>query len=411
MEPEIFSRESDIDANFIKVYKPLLEQFMEEIKDVPLENLPVPFIPVYGKDYGCNPYKIAFVGWETRNNSNLAEFFKDAKQNSTEALKWFFEAFDDDLKCTTYGNKFGTGFWDFIFKFLGRFYNENWKAIKNKQKPEILKSFIWGNLESIERYEVSAEGEGATKLDWEKIKLASSIYDKSDFIINAFNPKIIVVLHWQDDDSWLTKGNEFTHEIILKDNLEYYYLETTNTHVYWTRHPGSLSRLKIDFNHVIINILRSISAKRIYYDFPGIHFLENVNKFYFQVKEIASDLDLSIEINPFWDQNPGLYFSNPKWQYWEIGFEFEEKRFFGGICWTSKSIPMKIEGSISKKFEMQEDATVFWPYWFWFNENYKNWNNNLHDDKINENFINEIMTEVKKMLVTLNELEAEGLQL
>lgn len=48
-------------------------------------------------------------------------------------------------------------FWDFNFKFLMNFYNiDDWKIVKRGETKDILKSFAWGNINSMERYHITA---------------------------------------------------------------------------------------------------------------------------------------------------------------------------------------------------------------------------------------------------------------
>ena len=408
-----------LDINFINTYKPLLEQFMNKIRGVNPNSLPVPFLPYYGTKYEKFQYKIAFLGWETRNSDKLSEYIEKFNNHSNDVFFWFREDLDEPFDFITkeygYMNNFGNDFWGFILKFLSKFHGiREWKDVKNGLYPDILKSFVWGNMESIERYEVTAKTKGADYQDWMKVKQASLIFDNINYVLNLFNPKILIVLHWLDEDDWLTQGSDFKHEIIFEDILEYYFLERTQTHVYWTRHPGSLSRKKIDFNQIIINILRSIRGKDIYTDFPGVEILNSIENFYHGIEEVGQSLDLSVEILPFWSQKAGIYFCNKNWKYCRIGFEFEDNwgnTFFGGICRADINVPIPSEKAISDRLEMKEVQTSYWPYWFWLDEQYKNWNNKLADEIQNDIFIEAIKKQVKKMQNALLELVMEGVQL
>lgn len=409
---ELNSNKSKIDDDFDNVYEPLVKEFMQRIEGVRKNNLPEPFIPVYGKNYADAKYKIAFIGWETRDNSSLEKFCKDAIEDSKKPLRRFFEDIYAGEEMTIYGNNFGTSFWDFIIKYLANFYCEDWEKLKYEANSDILKSFVWGNLESIERFEVTAKVKGADIQDWRKVKQASLIFDNADNIIKSLHPKVLIILHWDEEDSWLSKKNDDSHEIIIEDVLEYYHLKNADTHVYWTRHPGSLSRSKIDFNKVIINIIRSISDKRIYDYFPGQQILRLIDKFYLKIEEVGSSLGLKVEIQQFYNQKACIYFRHPNWKYCKIGFEFEDylgNSFFGGIRRFDENVQIPCAKSISQKLEMKEDPTDYWPYWFWFDEEYKNWINKLYDEPGNESFAREIKMQVERMRDKLIELECEGL--
>jgi hypothetical protein len=401
---------SKVDSDFIKVYEPLLKKFIEEIKDVDKKNLPEPFIPVYGKNYGSSEYRIAFVGWETRNNTGLEKFYDLARIDPREALKSFFEEIDEDegFPITGYANNFGTGFWNFVFKFLGKFHNEDWKLIKRKSHPDILKSFIWGNLESIERYEVTAKKEGGIYQEWEEVKKASKIFDRAELMIEALHPKILIVMQWQEDDKWIENIKDIEHEIIVPDYLEYYHLNASDTHIYWTRHPRGLSVVKIE--EYISRILISINEKNFFSSFPGNNLFESLDKLNNQLKEVSKDLDISVDLLPYWGKDSGFYFTSSRWKDYMIGFEFEGNwgsSFFGGIRKIDNNNPLVSDISVAQKLGMTEKSTPYWPYWFWFEENYRNWNKKLFGEIQNGNFIIEIKKQVERMLLILNETEKE----
>jgi hypothetical protein len=401
---------SKVDSDFIKVYEPLLKKFIEEIKDIEKENLPEPFIPVYGKNYESTPFKIAFVGWETRNNSSLKKFYDVAEKSPLEALNRFYEVIDleEEENLTNYGSKFGNGFWNFVFKFLAKLYNKDWKEIKRKSHPEILKSFVWGNLDSIERFEVSAKGAGGNYQEWEKVKRASTIFDNAEVFIKALKPKVIIVLQWQEDDLWINGIKNIEHEIILVDYLEYYHLKDSDTHIYWTRHPRGLSNYQIE--EYILRIFISINDKNIFPDYPGKKFFDSIEILNLQLKELGDEFGLLFEDLPYWGTNSGFYFTSSRWKDYLIGFEFEGNwgsSFFGGIRKIDNNSPRITDKSIGQKLGMTEEAAPYWPYWFWFEENYSNWDKKLIGELKNGNFLAVIKKHVERMLPALNELEKE----
>jgi hypothetical protein len=57
---------------------------------------------------------------------------------------------------------------------------------------------------------------------------------------------------------------------------------------------------------------------------------------------------------------------------------------------------------------MTEEAAPYWPYWFRFEENYRNWDKKLIGELKNGNFLAVIKKQVERMLAALNELEKEG---
>lgn len=408
-DQKTFSANAKVSSDFEKVYEPLVKKFIEEIKDVNKQNLPEPFIPVCGTNYESSSYKIAFVGWETRNNLSLTEFYESAKKNPGEALNRFYEIIDleEDFNLTNYANNFGTGFWNFIFKFLAKLINEEWKEIKQKKHPEILKSFVWGNLDSIERYEVSAKGACGNSQEWEKVKKASNIFDNAEVFIEALKPKLIIVLQWQEDDLWIKGIKNIEHEIIVGDYLEYYHLKDSDTHIYWTRHPRGFTVDKID--EYISRIFISINEKNIFPKYPGKKLFDSIGKLNLQLKELGDEFGLQFDKLPYWGSNSGFYFTGDKWKDYMIGFEFDEiwgKSLFGGIRKVDNNNPLISDELIAQKLRMNEKPTPYWPYWFWFEEMYKNWNINTFDEIQNGNFLSEIRKQVNRIQSALDKLES-----
>ena len=408
-------KESALLNEFMKEYEPLLDKFLDEIKDVKMDNLPQPFFPTWNEGYEECKYKIAFVGWETRDNESLSDFYQTAKTDKIGALQSYNEVIEGkDFAFTGYGNNFGTGFWDFNMKFLGRFYNLDWKKIKEKKYPEILDTILWGNLNSLERYEVTAKEKGGSYEEWQKVKNASTILDNAGPLIKVFKPNILIVLRWMDNDSWLTGSYNTTHEIIIENKLEYYYVHETGTHVFWTCHPGYLSRISCDFDEIILNILLKVNEKKVFDDFPGSRIIYAVNKLNHQVEQLSEEMNLSSFKMPLGGKYSGFYFSKPDWKKYRIGFEFDSawgRSFFGGVKKNYKEYPNLDAEPVSRKFMMNEQITEHWPYWYWYEDNYRDWNEKLYEEIENGNFILKIKSDLNRMLNTMNEFEKEGIEL
>jgi hypothetical protein len=308
--------ESEITMNFRSTYSSLVEKFKEEIREVRPENLPEPFIPVYGEDYEKHPYKIAFVGWETRGSYQLSEFLKEDLDDVLYRWREDFVESNFLLFKNYYGysNNFGNDFWGFNLKFLAKFYAvEDWRKVKNGEHLDLLKSFIWGNMCSIERFEVTALGKGGEVAEYSKVKQASKIFDKAQHLLGVFKPNIMIVLHWQDDDDWLTEGNEDFESEKISDHLDYYYVPRTKTHVFWTAHPGWLSR-KNRIDSTIDTILEVIKKKNVFPSFPGENILKRkeqkqnlLNKLKTQLTKLASEKGLNT-VDENWGFDKESYF-------------------------------------------------------------------------------------------------------
>lgn len=229
---------------YIDTYRPLVTDFVNSIRSVDYDKIPEPFLPVHGQLYETAPTKIAFVGMETRGWGNMTDFVNHVDENPEEAIFRGFEEFDE-LEFRHWGNNFGSGFWDFNFKFLANFHGiDNWKKVKRGETEEILRSFAWGNTNSVERFHVTAQKNGVDFESWRTVKQASKCFDRGKHLLDVLQPHIMVILHWGTSEKWLSNGVENVARQEIDDHFWYYFLPTTNTHVLWTAHPMWLTKNK-----------------------------------------------------------------------------------------------------------------------------------------------------------------------
>jgi hypothetical protein len=403
-------------------YQPLVERFVEELKDVNKTGLPEPFIPVCGEQYNTAEVKIAFIGWETRGENELLDFCNSVTEKDPGSLERSRYKLTDISETgayyfTTYGNSGGTAFWDFNMKFLGSFHNMKWKVFKNghvstfsDMQKRVLESFVWGNIEAIERFEVTAKGSGGSMYEWQKVKEASRILDDASLLVKVFRPDLIIVEKCNKDKSWLTKNCRFTHEK-LNGAIDYFYLMDTGTHVYWTYHPLGMLRQGMVQDEIIETILLSYCEKEQKKLIPFRSRISDLNVMNAHLAKTASAMGLE-----FFPMKPGVafagfYFRKPSWSNYRIGFEFEDEwgqDFFKGI-WRDKKKQVTSNESIKEKFCMKETPTEQYPYWDWWGDDCRNWNNdfykNIHDR------IFEFETDLRQMLSKMEDLENQGVKL
>jgi hypothetical protein len=240
-------------------YEGLLSKFSEAIEGIDIEGLPAVHIPAIGDDYdsGDEKYRrIMIFGMETKywgglhNMSDLKSRVKSG--NSYEYLTKQFTSLNIFKKV-----KRGS-FFDFIIKFLSKFYE-----IKAKEDKHILRSFIWGNINSLERRNT---GKGKEESDtnepenWKKVRAKSKeIFDmhlfaatkqfdkyKEDqdqlrYMLENCKPDLLLVLYWDFNfGAWLEKNYGVSWKINDAENhFCYAHIKTDkiNTHVYKCAHP------------------------------------------------------------------------------------------------------------------------------------------------------------------------------
>ncbi len=246
-------------------YIRLLSNFFDSIHDVDTSGIPAPHIPSVGDLYDEAKYKIAFFGMETNGWGDLKSLKDEFIINPEKAFNYLTDDFRE-LAFLNWTNNFGTSFFNYILLFLSRFYNiKDWKAFKSDEQYQyILKTFIWGNTNAIERYEVSAKSKNVEIEAWNKVKSASKIFDSAEHILQSCSPNILLVMNWGESEKWL--GNTVvSHKEQLGDHLYYLFSESTNTHIYWLAHPRWIA-INVGFNQSIDSIFTDINKRNIHLD-------------------------------------------------------------------------------------------------------------------------------------------------
>lgn len=222
---------------FVEVYGPLADSFARTIGGTDTKGMPEPFFPVFGRGYASADPKIAFVGMETRGWGDMHAFLADAQVSLQDAVLREQGEFDE-FAFVNWSNNFGMDFWSFVMKFLAKFHGvPDWRVLKRGERDDILGSFAWANMNTIERYEVSAKERGVTLETWGTIKKASLHIDRGEHVIRSLTPDVVVICHWDCDERWLTDGLAVSERVEIGDHLLYLHVQTTNTHVIWTAHP------------------------------------------------------------------------------------------------------------------------------------------------------------------------------
>lgn len=205
---------------------------------------------------------MAFYGIETYGWEDMDTFVQYAFHNPEKALNIGAEYFKGpDYKYLTWtNNNWHSTFFAFVLKFLAKFYNIDFEDLINKKYPDLLNSYIWGNANSIERFEVFAKKANASKDAFEIVKRESKVFDSLDPIIDALKPDVIFILSKKVDENFINDKNFIDSEADIKDlynidvenkgnvlkfepyeedkiSFKYYYLRNTMTHIFCLPHP------------------------------------------------------------------------------------------------------------------------------------------------------------------------------
>ena len=130
-------------------------------------------------------------------------------------------------------------------------------------------SFVWGNTNSIERYEITAKNNAVNRDVWEAVKKASKPFDNINHIIDAANPQIVFILYKSVEKEYFLAENNacmqkhaFTNDKGKKITFRYYYLRNRDTHAFVTRHPVWMKRSG-NFQGYINALIDAIKAHNI----------------------------------------------------------------------------------------------------------------------------------------------------
>lgn len=254
-------------------YAPLVERFVKEVGELDLKGIPAPHIPIMGKDYVSAKYRMAFIGMETYGWEDINVFLNAAKENSGDAVL-LMEHTINDLEHLGWARNYHATFWGFVFKFIAKFYKVSFSdLVEEIAYPELLKSFVWGNTNSIERYDISAECNGVDYKTWEVVKKASTCFDSINNIVKSVNPKLFFVLNSSVDNDYIQNddavrklgipvGNKKDVMRLTVDEdrkIVYYYLRDDDVHIISMPHPtwmGLYSGFGIDsYVDIVIDLI------------------------------------------------------------------------------------------------------------------------------------------------------------
>jgi hypothetical protein len=230
---------SALETRYDAQYSPLLTSFLRDVEVQDVAGLPEPHFPLFGSSYETAKPKVVFVGRDTRGWGNMAEFLADAKQDARRALHRHQLAFES-LEFTNWTNKFGSSFLDTVLKILARLHSiDDWKQLKRRYFPEVLRSFVWANTNSVE----ITPGAAATYSTWKVVKQASAAhFDRLDILLDVFAPDIVIIMYWGVGEAYLGRNVKWEP---LGDHVQCGRCSGYTERIFKTAHPTWLSHQKL----------------------------------------------------------------------------------------------------------------------------------------------------------------------
>lgn len=260
-------------------YSELIRTFISEIRDLDLTGIPEPHLPVFGESYEKCSYKIAFCGMETKGWGDIRDFVGRDPEELVTAGDYTI----NDLEYLGWMSNYHATFWGFILQFLSSFYQIPFADLAAGKDPAVLKSFIWTNVNSVERFEVTAKQNKADFESWKKVKEASRPFDSINHILRAGNPKLVLILSSQTphefflDPSTCPYGMDVSNrrDYLRLDNeklgYRYYFRRDTGTHFFFLPHPTYMGLYSGNgFEPYVNGIISDIRNYRIWSHLPGV---------------------------------------------------------------------------------------------------------------------------------------------
>lgn len=226
--------------DFRHSYSTRATSFVSQAKDFDTTGIPEPHLPHWGSLYENSPLKIGIIGRDTRSWGDMPDFIRAVGDNPCEAIIRGKGDFDS-LDFTEWTNNFGKTFWDTSMKILAGLHGvSDWKRLKRREEEDILRSFMWANVNSVERYEVSPQGNDVSWDTWRSVKDASEkSLDSFKNILEIFTPNVVVLMNWDP-------GSHFIDFEICWDEFgnhqAYALYKPTMTLIFATAHPTWLNQ-------------------------------------------------------------------------------------------------------------------------------------------------------------------------
>jgi hypothetical protein len=217
-------------------YLTLINSFTAALEGRNLSGIPAVHLPIIGGLYEKTRIKIAFFGKETYGWIPMTQFMERYKQSPENGYACLTAI--DPARYLEWRNNAKTSFWDYVIRFLQTLYGLDDTAFDGPEGIEVMSSFIWGNTNALEGFEVSAQGNGAKYEDWQAVKNASRVFDTARCVLDICGPDILIILNWAENESWLSGDAKINAEEIGDHHC---YYPMPHTHVYWAAHPRWLN--------------------------------------------------------------------------------------------------------------------------------------------------------------------------
>lgn len=242
-----------LEQRFEVMFLPRVEAFSSSVAEVDGEGLPEPHLPLWGQEYESSGLRTMFIGRDTLTWGNMNDFIQCANRTPSASLHRNKGEFDS-LAFTDWTNNFGTTFWDTVLKILCGVHGiDDWKKLKRREHEDVLRSFVWANVNSVEKFEVTPAKNEVEWDRWKVFKDASETHiDSFQNLLNCFLPHLVVLMNWAPGESFMDVHLEW--ESVGDHQIKSFY-DDTETHVFRMGHPTWMNRRSL-LSPAISNIVQ-----------------------------------------------------------------------------------------------------------------------------------------------------------
>ena len=236
---------SQFSTNYTNYYGRYVKKFCDDLSQWPtsdFEGMPKPFIPLFGDCYESSRLRIAFIGIDSLFWDDLPTFLADVPSQTEVLLAKDLDWFWKEVPFLDWNPRTRYKFWGFILYFLAKINGiDDWRLLKRDKTEKIIRSFAWGNSNSIEFYHSSAQKEGVPIEVWRRAKQASEPLDRLKHVIATLAPQVVVIMNRGLDTGSYFKGLTI-HEEETRGGIVHYRVGSQGTHVFHFCHPRGMIR-------------------------------------------------------------------------------------------------------------------------------------------------------------------------
>lgn len=257
---------SSMKMRYLAHYAPLARELSDSLVSADLkeiEKLPQPFFPLFGSCYERSALKIIFIGQDTRGWGNTSEFLKNPEDDLNNKLDMF-----DSLAFRSWGKTTHT-FFGFAMALLASVHGiKEWNVLKYKGHEDILRSFAWGNANSVELFEsITKYNPGVPFETWHHAHQASRTINRFAHIHKSLTPRVVILTTHKIIKEDYFKGYHLIQVPSPNTMIEHFKISGNEIDVFQTRHPNSMRHVGSP-RDILISLRRVLEEHNLAPTFP-----------------------------------------------------------------------------------------------------------------------------------------------